>query len=413
MTKRAYRSMPPDNAVGRRDFLLKAGGAVGAGLIMSGRSLLAAQQTQGQQPPAKPAAPPPKPKTNIGDAIITPRTKWTLPGPFPGRVVEVYDPAAMTEAKVDGAVVKAMFEKGIEKLTGKSLKKSFGVFFTKKDVVGLKVNPVGPGLISTRLEVVDAVIDWLTSCGLPRGNIVIWDRFDYMLADAGFTAERFPGVAIEGLQTMDEAAAEGKTQDNSKWLQADGSHVSAPNFDKNVFYWADVEGPKDLPYLNQHVFNGKYSYFGNLLTKKLTKIVNLPVFKNTGNAISMATKNIGYGAVCNTNRLHAPLFLDVCVEVLAFWPVRDRMVLNVTDGLRSQYDGGPDKNAKFAYIDNRLYFASDPFALDMVCHNKIVAKRKEMGVTVNENPRFTEYLRYAERLGLGIADPAKIAHVKV
>ena len=411
MTKRAYRSMPPDNAVGRRDFLLKAGGAIGAGLIMSGRSLLPAQQTQGQQPPAKPAAPPPKPKTNIGDAVITPRTKWTLPGPFPGRVVEVHDPAAMTEAKVDGAVVKAMFEKGIEKLTGTSLKKSFAVFFTKKDVVGLKVNPVGPGLISTRLEVVDAVIDWLTSCGLPRGNIVIWDRFDYMLADAGFTAERFPGVAIEGLQTMDEAAAEGKTQDNSKWLRADGSHVSAPNFDKNVFYWADVEGPKDLPYLNQHVFNGKYSYFGNLLTKKLTKIINLPVFKNTGNAISMATKNIGYGAVCNTNRLHAPLFLDVCVEVLAFWPVRDRMVLNVTDGLRSQYDGGPDKNAKFAYIDNRLYFASDPFALDMVCHNKIVAKRKEMGVTVNENPRFTEYLRYAEKLGLGIVDPAKLKHV--
>ena len=411
MTKRAYRSMPPDDAVGRRDFLLKAGGAIGAGLIMSGRSLLPAQQTQGQQPPAKPAAPPPKPKTNIGDAIITPRTKWTLPGPFPGRVVEVYDPAAMTEAKVDGAVVKAMFEKGIEKLTGKSLKKSFGLFFTKKDIVGLKVNPVGPGLISTRLEVVDAVIDWLTSCGLPRGNIVIWDRFDYMLADAGFTAERFPGVAIEGLQTMDEAAAEGKTQDNSKWLQADGSHVSAPNFDKNVFYWADVEGPKDLPYLNQHVFNGRYSYFGKLLTKRLTKIVNLPVFKNTGNAISMATKNIGYGAVCNTNRLHAPLFLDVCVEVLAFWPVRDRMVLNVTDGLRSQYDGGPDKNAKFAYIDNRLYFASDPFALDMVCHNKIVAKRKEMGVTVNENPRFTEYLRYAEKLGLGIVDPAKLKHV--
>jgi len=93
--------------------------------------------------------------------------------------------------------------------------------------------------------------------------------------------------------------------------------------------------------------------------------------------------------------------------------VRDKMVLNVTDGLRSQYDGGPDKNAKFAYIDNRLYFASDPFALDMVCHDRIVAKRKEMGVAVNENPRFTEYLRYAEKLGLGIADPAKIKHVRV
>jgi hypothetical protein len=413
MKSQRYRSMPPENAVARREFL-KSGGAIGAGVILAGRSLLAAQQTQGQQPPpAKPAARPPRPKTNIEDALKVPKTKWSLPGPFPGRVIEVYDAAAMPEGKVDAAVIKAMFEKGIRGLTGRSLKKSFGLFFTKKDVVGLKVNPVGPGLISTRLELVDAVIDWLTSCGLPRRNIIIWDRFDYMLKDAGFTAERFPGVGIEGLQTMDEAAAEGRTQDNSKWLKADGTHVSVPNFDQKVFFWADVEGPKDLPYLNQHVFNGKYSYFGKLLTQKLTKIINLPVFKNTGNAISMATKNIGYGSVCNTNRLHAPLFLDVCVEVPAFWPVRDKMVLNITDGLRSQYDGGPDKDAKFAYIDNRLYFASDPYALDMVCHTRIVAKRKEMGVAVNENPRFTEYLRYAQKLGLGIADPAKIAHVKV
>lgn len=234
-----------------------------------------------------------------------------------------------------------------------------------------------------------------------------------MLEDAGFTAERFPGVGIEGLQTMDEAAATGDTDDNSRWLKSDGTHVSAANFDREVFYWADVEGPKDLPYLNQHVFNGKHSYFGLLLTKRLTKIINLPVFKNTGNAISMATKNIGYGAVCNTNRLHRPLFLDVCVEVPAFPPVRDKMVLNITDGLRCQYDGGPAANARFAYVDNKLYFATDPFALDMVCHNLLVAKRKEMGVAVNEHPRFTEYLRYAERLGLGVVDEARTEHVRV
>ena len=412
MYKQRYRSMPPENTVGRREFL-KAGGAIGAGLIMTGRSLFGARQTQSQQPPAKPSGPPPKTKTNIEDALKVPKTKWSLPGPFPGRVIEVYDPTAMPDGKVNAAVVKAMVEKGIRGLTGKDLKKSFGLFFVKDDVVGLKVNPVGPGLISTRLELVDAVIDWLTSCGLPRKNIIIWDRFDYMLKDAGFTPERFPGVGIEGLQTMDEAAAEGKTQDNSKWLNSDGTHVSALNFDKEVFYWADVDGPKDLPYLNQHVFNGKYSYFGKLLTKKLTKIVNLPAFKNTGNAISMATKNIGYGAVCNTNRLHAPLGLNVNTEVSAFWPVRDKMVLNITDGLRSQYDGGPDMNAKFAYIDNRLHIASDPFALDMVCQTRISAKRKEMGVPVNEHPRFTEYLRYAEKLGLGIVDPGKIVHVRV
>ena len=127
------------------------------------------------------------------------------------------------------------------------------------------------------------------------------------------------------------------------------------------------------------MFNGEYSYFGKLLTKQLTKIVNLAAYKNTGAGISMATKNMGYGSLCNTGRLHAPLFFNVCTEVLAAPVVREKLVLNVTDGLRAQYDGGPDKNAQFVYPNHSLYFATDPFALDMICHRQLVAKRKEMG----------------------------------
>jgi hypothetical protein len=318
----------------------------------------------------------------------------------------------MNEQGVNGKVVASMFEKGMGVLTGKPLPESFRMFFSKNDVVGIKVNPVGAGLIATRLEVVDAIIAWLRQGGLPAKNIVIWDRFDYMLADAGFTAARYPGIAIEGLQTMDEAAAEGKSDDDSRWLGKDGRHVSEKNFDLDCYYYADVEAPQDKPYLNQHVFNGKHSYFGKLLTRKLTKIINVPVFKNTGNGVSMATKNLGYGAVCNTSRLHRPLFFDVCTEVLAFPVLRDKLVLNVTDGLRAQYDGGPGPLAQATWFLNTLYFATDPFALDMTCHNLIVEKRKAMKVQVNEHPKYSEYLRYAERLGLGVADPARISFVQ-
>ncbi len=141
----------------------------------------------------------------------------------------------MSEQGVNGKAVAAMFAKGMAALTGKPLAESFKMFFSKDDVVGIKVNPVGAGLISTRLEVVDAIVAWLRQGGLPAKNIVIWDRFDYMLADAGFTAARYPGVAIEGLQTMDEAAAEGKSQDNSRWLDKDGRHVSEKNFDLDCY----------------------------------------------------------------------------------------------------------------------------------------------------------------------------------
>jgi len=355
---------------------------------------------------------PEKVVTNIDEFMKAPRGAHALPGPFPGAVVQVTDKQSLIEDTFDPKVIEEMVKKGITRLTGKDMKDSFNLLFTTQDVVGIKVNPVGAPLISTRLEVVDAVIKWLTDNGLPKKNIVIWDRFDYMLKDAGFTQDRYPGVCIEGLQTMDP--------EGNRWRDEKGNHISIENFDKDVYYYAKgvvgkkVRGYKDdVFYLNQHVFNGEYSYFGKLLTRKLTKIINVPVFKNTGNGISMATKNMGYGAICNTGRLHAPLFFNVCTEVLAAPVVREKMVLNITDGLRGQYDGGPMKNEQFVYPHHTLYFATDPFALDMICHNQIVAKRKEMGVKINENPRYTEYLRYAEKLGLGVADTNKIKHFVV
>lgn len=402
MKTNGYQSLNEMTQVNRRD-MLKIGAGIG---LLLGNPTAWAQEAQKPQPPARP-------KTNVDDALHVPKTKLSLPGLFPGRVVQVTNDQVRIEKQIQTTVVHDMVAQGLQKLTGKDAKKSFRLMFDKKDVVGIKVNPVGPGIIATHLEVIDAVIAWLTDNGLKRQNIIIWDRFEYMLKDAGITSERFPGIGIQGLQTMDEEAAEGKTQDNSRWLNADGTHRSAPLFDKDVYYWVDVEADKDPAYLNQHVFNEKHSYFGKLLTQKLTKIINIPVFKNTGNGVSMATKNLGYGAICNTGRLHRPLFFDVCTEVLAFPVIRDKLVLNILDGLRGQYDGGPMPAAQFGYDYNTLFFATDPFALDAVGHRLIVEKRKAMNVTVNENPRFTEYLRYAEKLGLGVVAPEKLEHVLV
>jgi hypothetical protein len=398
MSHHGYKSLHLRPPLSRREFLGYS--AAATGLLLGTPDAWAQQATQ--------PTPPPRPQTNIDDALKVPRTKYSLPGLFPARVVHVQDDGVLAADRFDVAVIKRMFERGLRELTGEDLRAAFKLLLTKDDVVGIKVNPVGPGLISTRPELVQVLIEWLADNGLPKQNIVIWDRFDYMLTDAGFTAERFPGVKIEGLQTMWEDAPDDPNADHSRWRDKDGQHVSAPNFDREVYYWADVEGPQDLPYLNQHVFNGKHSYFGKLLTQRLTKIINLPVFKNTGNGISMATKNLGYGAVCNTNRLHKPLFFDVCTEVPAFPAIRDKLVLNITDGLRGQYDGGPSAAAQFIYDYKSLFFATDPFALDAVCHDLMVQKRKSAGVKVSEHARYTDYLRYAERLGLGVVDPAKV-----
>jgi hypothetical protein len=400
-------SLPDFLGVNRRDFLK----GLSAGTVLAGGLVLGTPPVFGQEEEEKKSEgerrQPPAPKTNIDEFLKVPRAKGAIPGPFPGRVVEVRDPRSLVDDKVDAAVVREMLEQGITRLTGKGMKESFALLFRPDDVVGLKVNPVGP-VINTRPEVTEAVIRWLVDSGLPKENVIIWDRFEFSLKQVGYTAENFPGVKIEALQVFDQGREPG------------AKHASEDRFDREAYYFAEGVSGKDVPrykddefYLNQHVFNDEYSYFGKLLTKTLTKIVNLAAFKNTGNGISMATKNLGYGAICNTGRLHQPLFFTVCTEVLAAPWVRDKLVLNITDGLRGQYEGGPGFNAQFVYPNHALYFATDPFALDMVCHRELVAKRKEKKVRVDEHPRYTDYLHYGERLGLGIADPQKIEHVKV
>lgn len=398
-----YQAMPASTDVSRREFVKIGAASAVAGGIVLGRPSFA--ESQDRTPPAAP-------ETNINDFMKVPKGKHALPGPFPGRVVEVKDPRSLVDDAVDAKTVAAMFERGVRALTGRDMAQSFAMLFEPGDVVGIKVNPVGPPLIHTKVELAQAVVAWLMDNKVPAERIVLWDRFDYMLKDAGYTPDRFPkGVRIEGLQTMDETG--------NTWKDAKGNHVSIDRFDRDAYYFAkgvvgkNVRGYKDDEfYLNQHVFNGEYSYFGKLLTKEVTRLVNLAAYKNTGAGVSMATKNMGYGALCNTGRLHAPLFFNVCTEVLAAPTIREKLVLNVTDGLRAQYDGGPDKNAQFVYANHSLYFATDPFALDMHCHRELMAKRKEMGVAVNENPRFTDYLHYAERLGLGVANPERIQYVR-
>ncbi len=402
MSTRRYRPMDMTGRLDRREFVK----AAGAGTAAAG-ALVLAPLTFGQAAPAAPAI-----MTNIADFQKVPRTPRSLPGPFPGKVVKVTDRRSFANEKFDAQVIGEMVLKGITTLTGRNAKDSFRLLIDPRDVVGLKVNPVGPPLINTRPEVAEAVIRWLVDHGIPTSNIVIWDRFDYMLKDAGFTRERFPGIAIEGLQTMDE--------EGNKWRGPDGKHLSVNNFDQEVYYeakgavWTSDRNQKNEEgYLNQHVFNGERSFFGKLLTKRLTRIINLAAYKNTGAAISMATKNLGYGSICNTGRLHAGLALRVNAEVLAAPVLRDKLALNITDGLRAQYDGGPDKNAQFVYDNHSLYFATDPFALDMACHQELAAKRKEQGVTAGDHPRYMEYLRYAETLGLGVVAPDKLTVVKV
>jgi uncharacterized Fe-S center protein len=99
------------------------------------------------------------------------------------------------------------------------------------------------------------------------------------------------------------------------------------------------------------------------------------------------------------------------VEPVAFPVLRDKVVLNIVDGLQACYDGGPGANPKFIYDANVLLFGTDPVAIDSVAHDMIIKERIARGTQQVDDPRrrSAAFLDLAEKLGLGVAAKEKIA----
>jgi uncharacterized protein (DUF362 family) len=387
----------PSDKFSRRKFFASAAMAA-AGAALAPR-LLTQEKAQDEKPPA---AQPAEIKTNIDEVRKIPRVKGSLPGRYPGQVVRVKTGANPVGQKIDGARVAKEIEAGMAALTGqKKMAKAWRQFVGPKDVVGIKVNPIGGDILSTKPEVVDAVIAGLLAAGVRKSNIVIWDRRHFQLGEAGFTAARFPGIRILGTEMKGP---------NNEFYDDKGELWAKDNIDREALpYVADVEQKYDKELLGYMINEGKSSYFTKIVTETVTKIVNVPILKNAGATATCCLKNLSYGSISNTSRLHK-LWMKSVVEPCAFPVLRDKVVLNVVDGLQACYDGGPGANPKFVYDSNVLLIGTDPVAIDAVAHDMIIKERMNRGVQQVDDPRrrSAAFLDLAAGLGLGIAAKDKI-----
>jgi hypothetical protein len=381
----------------------RALGTLAASLLAvpAGRLFPATPQTT----PATPQNPPPKPATNIADALKHPRMVASLPGRFPGKVVRAVDARAWSSNEPDAEVVSRMLERSLLALTGAAeINEAWKMFVTPSDMIGLKVNPVAGKLLSTSPQLVHALIRQLTTAGIPRDRIVIWDRREFEMHEVGFTAEAFPGIRITGTERKD---AQGSFYDKEGKLYSDRV------IDRDWYYWADVEEKYDEETFPYMVNEGKHSYFTSICTKEVTKIINLPILKNAGSSVTLCLKNLAYGAITNTSRLHKQLWAETCAEVPAFPPLRDKVVLNIVDGIKGCYQGGPAANPQYFATFNTLLVGTDPVAVDRVGYEIILKKRIEEKIQKEENPKGRIFLELAEKLGLGVAEPSKIERTEV
>src|SRR5581483_286674 len=133
-------------------------------------------QSSGSGPASQPSGPRPGAST---------ATSFAMPGPFPGRVIEVHHPGAVKSGqKTKGyternrVAVKAMMDRGMRELVGsEDAVQAWRYFFSPGDRVGIKVVPVGkPDSISS-YEVVLEVIEGLKSAGVRLGDILLFERY--------------------------------------------------------------------------------------------------------------------------------------------------------------------------------------------------------------------------------------------
>ncbi|PKP36378.1 MAG: hypothetical protein CVT98_08090, partial [Bacteroidetes bacterium HGW-Bacteroidetes-15] len=227
----------------------------------------------------------------------------------------------------------------------------------------------------------------------------IWDRREFQLHEAGFTEERYPGIRIVGTECKDVQGS---------FYGPDGKLYSESRIDKDWVYTADVEMDYDeytMPYM---VNSGKNSYFTKILTQELDKVINIPILKNAGASITLCLKNLGYGVITNTSRLHAKLWAETSAQVCAFPPVRDKVVLNIADGIVGCYQGGPGANPQFILPYNTILLGTDPVAVDRIGYDIVIKKRIEMGVQEEDTDRGKVFMNLANQYELGENDIDKI-----
>lgn len=370
-----------------------------SGVALAASPVIKAAETTGAVLPEE------DPVTNIEDALKVPRTKDSMPGKYPGKVVLCRDENCIADDKPCEEAAYRMLSASMLSLTGaRTLKKAWREFVSPKDTIGLKVNPIGGALLSTSHALTRSVIKQLEEAGIPKEKIIIWDRREEDLHNAGYTAENYPGIKILSTEYMDEKGS---------FYNSEGRLYGEDRIDKDVYYKATCSEEYDAYTMPYMINSGEYSYFSKIVTKEVTKIINMPILKNAGSAVTLCMKNLAFGSISNTSRLHRKLWHKTCAYVCAFPALRDKVVLNIVDGIKGCFDGGPGANPQFFCDYKLLMVGTDPVAVDRIGHEVVIKKRIEEGVQKADNAHGYDFATLASSLGLGVVERDKIDLIEI
>ena len=343
-------------------------------------------------------------------------------------VYEVRDSRAVSHFAVDGVRVHSMVDRLLMAVTGKeSVASAWRSLVDPKDVVGIKINATGGDLGSTHRSVVEAIIDGLRDAGVPTSNILVWDRDAAGLRTAGYLDYKGRStlpVAVEGIEPRigydpkevytapylgklmwGDLQFKGNAIPADFELRADDSF--ADPLSRSASPTPDPRSKNAQALADQNLSNA--SHYANILSRRVTKIVNVPFFSDNYFAgIGGALYNVTIPDVDNWRRLVGPprYGVQAIPELYSDPRLGGKIVINIMDGLVAQIAGGPYFQPLYARNYATLYASKDAVALDSVALRllegwRVQAQLPKLGDTA-------AHVKTAAEIGLGNYAPEKI-----
>jgi hypothetical protein len=270
------------------------------------------------------------------------------------RVVVVRHSGVLADGQPNPDLVLKMLDEGISALAdGADPLEVWRVLFDPEERVLLKVNCIAAGG-PTQPAVTYAIARRLQDAGLAAENLLIFDRTDHELADAGYALnESGTGVQCHG-------------------TRGEGSEVMLTQ--ATVRFWQELDW--------------------------CDAIINIPTPKSHGIAgVSVAMKN-HYGSVNEPARLHGNGCDPAIPELNAHPIVRDKTRLHVAAALRvSPFDWNSPRP------ENALLLSFDPVALDTVARDILVRHHQAAGADAGFLVYGARHLVTAQNLQLGATEP--------
>ncbi len=269
---------------------------------------------------------------------------------------------------IDQKKLSLMYSRGFELLlSSKNSQESLRHLFKSSDNVGIKINTIGGKRISTYPEVSHSLAKLLAGSGIPESNLIIWDRTNRELREAGYrlNASR-SGLKVHGTDTQ------------VNW--------AGYNYD-----------------LVSHLNIG--SRFTKIQSNFATVSISLAILKDHGMAgVTAGMKNY-FGAIHNPNKYHDTNCDPYVAELFETEPIKEKHKLSILDCIIVQYHRGPSYHARWAEKYETLIFGLDPVATDFIGWQVIEKLRADNGLpSLKEESREPTYLKSAEKMGLGKAN---------